>query len=237
MAYNHNARQTVIDFITNNIQSGTWQPGDKIWSENEFCTNLNVSRIAVRDAISNLTAISVLKKIRGSGTYVENLDNASLEGTRYFSLGLENVLELMEFRYYLEPHCAELFAERATEEEIQELEDCYYSMLCHQNSDEKDYCSNRFHHLIALGTKNSFIIKITEYLDENMLCHQILLSKNVQKKNFQVGATYHYKILQAIKARAKEMAGVYCRYHIRLGMELYRSVLEKQKAEKSKMTD
>ena len=62
MAYNHNARQTVIDFITNNIQSGTWQPGDKIWSENEFCTNLNVSRIAVRDAISNLTAISVLKK-------------------------------------------------------------------------------------------------------------------------------------------------------------------------------
>ena len=86
-------------------------------------------------------------------------------------------------------------------------------MLRHQNSDEKDYCSNRFHHLIALGTKNSFIIKITEYLDENMLC------------------------LQAIKARDKEMAGVYCRYHIRLGMELYRSVLEKQKAEKSKMTD
>lgn len=231
MAYNHNARQEVSDFITNNIQSGVWQPGDKIWSENEFCSQLNVSRIAVRDAISNLTAISVLKKIRGSGTYVENLDNASLEGTRYFSLGLEDVLDLMEFRYYLEPHCAELFTERATEEEIQELEDCYYNMLRHPTSEEKDYYSNLFHHLIAIGTKNSFIIKIMEYLNENMLCHQTLLSKNVQKKNFQIGATYHYKILQAIKARDKEMAGIYCRYHIRLGMDQYRSVLEKQKNE------
>ena len=231
MAYNHNARQEVSDFITEKIHSGEWQPGDKIWSENEFCSNLNVSRIAVRDAIANLTAISVLRKVRGSGTYVEDLDNASLEGIHYFTLDLEDVVSLMEFRYSLEPYCAELFCERATEEEIQELEKCYYNMLRHPDTKEKDYYSNQFHHLIAIGTKNKFIIKIMEYMNENMLHHQMILSKNVRKKNFQVGATYHYKILQAIKARDKETASFYCRYHIRLGMELYRSVLEKQKSE------
>lgn len=228
MAYNHNARQEVSDFITEKIHSGEWQPGDKIWSENEFCNNLNVSRIAVRDAIANLTAISVLRKVRGSGTYVEDLDNASLEATHYFTLGLEDVLELMEYRYSLEPYCAELFIDRATPEEIQELENCYYNMLRHPTSTEKDYYSNRFHHLIAIGTKNKFIIKIMEYLNENMLHHQMILSKNVRKKNFQVGATYHYKILQAIKAGDKESAAFYSRYHIRLGMDLYRSVLKKQ---------
>lgn len=235
MAYNHKASQEINDFISDKIQSGAWEPGDKIWSENEFCTNLGVSRIAVRDAIANLTAISVLRKVRGSGTYVENLDNASLEGTRYFSLKIEDVLELMEFRYIMDPYCTELFAERATEEEIRQLEDSYYSMLHHRNNEEKDFYSNSFHHIIAVGTKNKFIIKIMEYLNENMLCHQKLLSKGLRKENYQVGVTYHYKMLQAIKAHDKEMAGIYCRYHIRLGMDLYRTALEREHQAKEKL--
>ena len=64
MSYNHNASQKVSDFITQNILSGEWKSGDKIWSENEFCSYLGVSRIAVRDAIANLTAISVLRKVQ-----------------------------------------------------------------------------------------------------------------------------------------------------------------------------
>ena len=52
---------------------------------------------------------------------------------------------------------------------------------------------------------------------------------SLRKKNFQIGATYHYKILQAIKARDKEMAATYMRYHIRLGMEQYKEVLNKEK--------
>lgn len=223
MAYNHKAGQKISDFITQNILSDIWKPGDKIWSENEFCSNLGVSRIAVRDAISSLTAISVLRKVRGSGTYVESLDNTSLEGTRYFSLKLEDVLELMEFRYILDPYCTELFTERATTEEIEELEKCYYSMLEQRNSEKKDFYSNQFHRIIALGSKNKFIIKIMDYLNENMISHQIHLSKGDQKKNTQIGITYHYKILQEIKNRDKEMAGIYCRYHIRLGMDVYRS--------------
>ena len=233
MPYNHNANQEASDFIEQNILSGTWKPGDKIWTENEFCSNLGVSRIAVRDAIANLTAISVLRKVRGSGTYVESLDNASLEGTKYFSLKIEDVLELMEFRYVLDPYCTELFTERATEEEIQELEKSYYNMLKHNNDEKKDYYSNQFHRIIALGSKNKFIIKIMDYLNENMFSHQQLLSKGDYKKNVQIGLTYHYKILQAIKERDKEMAGIYCRYHIRLGMDVYRSSLKKNKETKA----
>lgn len=169
MSYNHNASQKVSDFITQNILSGEWKSGDKIWSENEFCSYLGVSRIAVRDAIANLTAISVLRKVRGSGTYVEILDNASLEGTKYFALNIEDVLELMEFRIIIEPYCTELFTERATPEEIQALEDSYYNMLKYHDDEKKDYYSNQFHHLIALGSKNKFIIKIMNYLNENML--------------------------------------------------------------------
>lgn len=230
MSYNHKASQDITDFITQNIRSGHWKPGDKIWSENEFCGNLGVSRIAVRDAIANLTALSILKKVRGSGTYVESLDNTSLEGIQYFSLKLEDVLDLMEFRYVMDPYCTELFTERASSEEIDQLEACYYDMLKNRNSEQKSFYSNQFHRIIALGSKNKFITKIMDYLNEGMISHQQLLSKGDQKKNFQIGATYHYKILQAIKSRDKEMAGIYCRYHIRLGIDVYRSSLKKQEA-------
>lgn len=229
MSYNRNASQEVSEFIAQNIRSGVWKPGDKIWSENEFCSNLPVSRIAVRDAIANLTAISVLRKIRGSGTYVEDLDNASLEGTRYFALNIEDVLDLMELRYVLEPYCTRLFIERATADELQELSDCYENMVRNSNNDKKDYYSNRFHYLITLGSKNKFIVKIMDYLNDNMLSHQQLLSKGDRQKNNEIGTEYHQKILQAIKDKDKEMAEVYSRYHIRLGMEVYRAALEKKR--------
>lgn len=222
MSYNHKASEEIVDFITSQIQSGVWKPGDKIWSENEFCANLNVSRIAVRDAIASLTAISVLRKARGSGTYVENMDSVSLEGTRYFNLQLSDVLELMEFRYAFDTYCTELFVERATPEEIDELEACYQEMVRHRDSEEKNYYSNRFHHLIAVGTKNKFIIKIADYLNSNLLSHQQFLSQAERLENYRIGVIYHKKILQAIKEKDKEMAGIYCRYHIRLGMDLYK---------------
>ena len=229
MSYNHKANQEVSEFITERILSGVWKPGDKIWSENEFCNNLNVSRIAVRDAISNLTAISVLRKIRGSGTYVESLDNASLEGTRYFTLSIRNVLDLMELRYALDPYCAGLFAERATPEEVQELADCYDNMIKNKDNAKKDYYSNQFHYLLAQGSKNRFIIKIMDYLNDNMLSHQQLLSKGDRQRNYEIGAEYHLKIVQAIRDGDKEMAEIYCRYHIRLGMDVYRAALAKQR--------
>ncbi|MCI8649446.1 MAG: FadR family transcriptional regulator [Anaerotruncus sp.] len=224
MAYTNNASQVISDFIVENIQSGTWIPGDKIWSESEFCQNLDVSRIAVRDAIANLSAISVLKKVKGSGTYVEQPENVSLEGIRYFKMTPEDMLELMEFRYLMDSYCTELFTQRATDKEIRELEECYHKMIEHRGDLETyNFYSNEFHLLIARGSKNHFILKVIEYLRDNMLTHQNVLSQDIQKEKFRIGISYHYKILQAIKQRDTEMAGTYCRYHIRRSMELYRN--------------
>lgn len=231
MAYNNNASQDISNFIIQKIHTDIWRPGDKIWSESEFCTNLNVSRIAVRDAISSLTAISVLKKVKGSGTYVEDPDNVSLEGIRYFTMEAKDVLQLMEFRYIMDSYCTELFAERATESEIQELEDCYLCMVRNQyDLDKYNHYANLFHLLIAKGSKNQFIIKIMEYLHDNMLSHQNILSQDMRKEKYHIGIIYHNKMLQAIKERDSEMAAAYCRYHIRQSMEIYRKMNEQEQA-------
>ena len=135
----------------------------------------------------------------------------------------------MELRYVLEPYCTRLFTERATAEEVHELSDCYENMLRNSNNEKKDYYSNQFHYLITLGSNNKFIIKIMDYLNDNMLSYQQLLSKGDRRKNNEIGAEYHLKILQAIKEKDKELAEAYCRFHIRLGMEVYRDALQKKK--------
>ena len=123
----------------------------------------------------------------------------------------------------MDSYCTEQFALHATQEEISQLEDCLKKMIETRNSPEDyNYFSNEFHLLIAKGSKNHFIVKVIEYLRDNMLVHQNVLSQDLRKTKYQIGISYHYKILQAIKRHDAELAGAYCRYHIRLSMDLYR---------------
>lgn len=52
------------------INSGKWQLGQQIPTEEELCKMYNVSKITVRQAINNLVSDGYLIKIQGKGTFV-----------------------------------------------------------------------------------------------------------------------------------------------------------------------
>ena len=62
--------QKVIDWITENIDSGALKPGERIPSENELCNRFDLSRQTIRHAISKMAEDGLLESRRGSGTYV-----------------------------------------------------------------------------------------------------------------------------------------------------------------------
>ena len=62
--------QDLMDYIYNLINSGALKPGDKLYSENELTAMFSVSRQTVRKAIGLLEEEGVLRRVRGSGTYV-----------------------------------------------------------------------------------------------------------------------------------------------------------------------
>ena len=72
--------QKIIDWITENIDSGAMKPGEKIPSENELCDRFGLSRQTVRHAISKMSENGLLESRRGSGTYVA--DQRAEEGQR-----------------------------------------------------------------------------------------------------------------------------------------------------------
>lgn len=71
--------------IQSDINSGKYQPGDKIPSETVLATSFAIGRPTVRQAIESLVRKRLLVRRRGSGTYVaespERVDLFSLAGT------------------------------------------------------------------------------------------------------------------------------------------------------------
>src|ERR1700752_2329342 len=58
--------------VTEAVSGGELRPGDSIPAERDIAEMLNVSRVTVRKAFSELVGEGVLTQKRGSGTYVAN---------------------------------------------------------------------------------------------------------------------------------------------------------------------
>ncbi len=63
--------QILLDWVLENAESGKMKPGCKIPSENELAEMFGISRQTVRHAIGLLEQKDVVKRVRGSGTYLE----------------------------------------------------------------------------------------------------------------------------------------------------------------------
>ncbi|WP_338780365.1 phosphonate metabolism transcriptional regulator PhnF [Metabacillus sp. FJAT-52054] len=60
----------VEENIKDKISSGEWKSGEAIPSERQFCEQYSISRMTVRQAISNLVNEGILERKRGRGTFV-----------------------------------------------------------------------------------------------------------------------------------------------------------------------
>jgi len=58
------------ELIREKIENGEWQPGDLIPSERELCEQHGISRMTVRQALTELVNEGLLRRERGKGTFV-----------------------------------------------------------------------------------------------------------------------------------------------------------------------
>ena len=95
----------VYNYIIDQIKQGNWQTGDKIFTEQELCNELGTSRIVVREAIEKCVALGILSKRKGSGTFVESVDIASVINRIVPLIALQpmSILDVMTFRLRFEP--------------------------------------------------------------------------------------------------------------------------------------
>jgi GntR family transcriptional repressor for pyruvate dehydrogenase complex len=110
----------IIKQIRGLISSGQLNPGDKLPSERELAERFAVGRSYVRDAIRKLEFYGILRTLPQSGTRVEGLGIAALEGLISDVLAMEesDFYSLVETRVTLEIKAASLAAQNRTPEDI-----------------------------------------------------------------------------------------------------------------------
>lgn len=204
----------VFQYLKEGILNKKWGHGERITPEIQLARELSVGRNAVREAIEKLVGLNLLIKIKGKGTFT-NLESSNAQFNNFIVdtiLAKDEYLDILIFRESFEVKNVELFIRNATIDNYNELIKCYENMTLFQDSHEKfPYYDALFHKIIAKGTKNTIIIKISETLSELMTFHQKSLNHLLGSSK---GISEHQSILNAILEKDMEIATLMMRRHI-----------------------
>jgi GntR family transcriptional regulator, transcriptional repressor for pyruvate dehydrogenase complex len=194
---------SVIEEMKRMIRSGELKEGDKLPNQNEFATQLGVSRTSLREALNTLTRLGAIEQRPGLGTVIRSSVSTLLTDHLAPSLMSDQgaYTELIEARRFIEIGAAELAVKNATPEEIRELGKIVAEMTKAAEEERiADYTERdvAFHFLLAKMSHNRFIL--------NLFVTIRGLMEQYMKESFQVlpwmlrrSLKFHQDIYEAIE--------------------------------------
>ena len=116
--------EEIVEQIKQLITDGKLKPGDKLLAERELAEQFQVSRASVREAIRTLEMLGVIDIRPGEGTFVRRTgaDDIIRPLAMFLAVERSSLLDMFEMRRIFETANASLAAERATQEELDQIE-------------------------------------------------------------------------------------------------------------------
>jgi len=207
--------EEIVAKVKDMVEQGRLKSGDQLPSERELSEVFKVSRSSVREAVRSLESQGLIESRHGDGTYIARQPIEDLVDPLVSVIFTEKdgQMELFEMRRLVEPQLASLAAERATPEEIDELEKILDSQEEKINSGEMGTDVDKtFHDKLAAATKNAILIRIMDTVMDSLT--------ESREKSLQIegrpekSLVRHREILEAIKAGDKELAETLMREHL-----------------------
>lgn len=212
------AYHQVYEKMKENILSHFWESGEKLPSENELSHIFGVNRLTIRMALQRLNAYGLTETKVGDGTYVKDFDFSSYINEIHDLYEDPKMIEdVWEFRNLVEIECARLAMERATAEEMAELE-----RICTEYEElkasakipvsEKDLnamveMDTAFHYQICKMSHNTLLIYSYSVAKSTIKKHiKMALKERIdgwtrRQISISAGDYRHRAILDAIKAK------------------------------------
>lgn len=191
--------------LKENILKRVWKPGDKIPSESQLVSLFGVSRASIRTAIQRMITLGLLESKVGDGTYVrEFTPGVYINELVPIALKPEYQIEIMEFRKALETEALRLAAQRATEEDLRDLEQIHLrARKAFKELDLETYFKEdmQFHMLIFKMSKNSVFLTTIQTLADVLFPHFYSVARDFFKTNEVPTdeADLHTVIFEALK--------------------------------------
>jgi GntR family transcriptional repressor for pyruvate dehydrogenase complex len=203
----------IFEKLQDRIRGGDWLPGERIPSITHLAQEFKVGSGSIREALRSLQSIGLVKIEHGSGVYVLGTRPATELSSHFLNVGDGLVIALAEARRLLEPELASLAAERATDQELIEIEDVVRQM--EENSQQgQDFADLdvSFHRLIAQAARNPILYQTMEGVSALFLESRraILLDPDALLR----AQRYHALIAEALKLRNPPQARLLMQGHM-----------------------
>jgi GntR family transcriptional repressor for pyruvate dehydrogenase complex len=238
----------IASTLERRILEGSLKPGDRLPPERELAAELGVSRPSLREAIQKLASKGMVQSRQGGGTYItEALESAFFDPWADMMLSHPNLREdMLEFRRMLEGQAAEWAAERATDADLQRLEQTYSALMNafdDENTEHRSEADIAFHqaigdaaHNVLLGHLSSALLRL---MHDNIRLNLGELKTVPAASRLLV--SQHSAIYNAVKERKPQAARSAAETHIDFVRETLaqtlRSVARRETAERRLNTD
>lgn len=209
---NERLSDKVVAQILAMIHDGEIKPGQKLPSEVLFSEKFAVSRGVIREAMIQLQALGYIRRKTKDGTFIqkdviEKLSKPVSDALKEATFG-----DLLDFRDSLESRMVEIIIDRASDEEIEDLQnslDADSSKLTGQFS-----LDHYFHYKLAQASRNIFYMHfIDTYYD---LIEELASANKKQAGTVQSISEEHMNIVEAIAKRDKQAAHHAMSHHINM---------------------
>jgi GntR family transcriptional repressor for pyruvate dehydrogenase complex len=161
--------QAIQEQIRSLIREGRLAPGSKLPSEKDLMEQLSVSRPTLREALHMMVGEGLLEVRPGRGTFVREPTSAAAIQTEVVSLLLasEDIEEIQEVRKILEPEVAARVAQRATDEDFDDLATILEEMAAAVDAGASPFeTAWAFHRRLPQAAGNAAMAKIVDIIYE-----------------------------------------------------------------------
>lgn len=210
------ANDRIINAVVTMIAEREVQPGDRLPPEAELAERLGASRGSLREAVRVLAYLGILDVRVGDGTYVTNLDGASLLS----GLGLiglvatdHTALEIFEIRRILESAAAEQAATAISDDALAELEAVVTQLESETDEARFVELDMQFHNLIAAASGNQVLQVLVASFSVQTHRARLMRSRYVDGILSRSSAE-HQSIFRHIKARQPSLAAAAATAHV-----------------------
>lgn len=198
---NHSLGQRVFHQIREDILAGKYKRNEEL-KEKTLGEELGVSRTPVREALRQLELEGLVTIIPNKGAYV-------------VGFSVEDIQDIYEMRSVLEGLCARRAAVKATQEQLEELEEILYLTDFHVQKGHAEQVvelDTRFHEMLY----QSCASKILEHAmrDYHHYLESVRKVTLASKTRSAESNAEHKQILEALKERDAVKAEKYANQHI-----------------------
>ncbi|MDR9794555.1 FadR/GntR family transcriptional regulator [Aeribacillus pallidus] len=212
--------QNIVAQIRKSLIDGELKPGQSLPSEVKLAEMFGVSRSSIRDAMQILESTGIVNRRKRGGTTIRQISVEDMVNIYLPKSEKENLFDLLETREILEIALVRLAIDRASEKDLEELENLIVWM--EEKPDEAAEADIAFHLTLARISQNEVILNIIKSLKE-------IMNRLQEKTIYYPGRleniiSEHRQIVSAIGNKDEESAVEHMKFHLAQIKKLLRKI-------------